>query len=211
MARHIDSVCKLCRREGMKLFLKGERCLGPKCAIEKRAYAPGMHGQKTQFRQRSSDYGLQLREKQRARRIYGVLERQFRRYFDIAVAQRGQTGSNLLALLEMRMDNLVYRLGFADSRPQARMLVTHGHFAVNGRRLDIPSAILKPGDVISVHETSRSSEYFKSIGQVLEQREVAGWLSLNAEALSGTLVAVPTRDQIDVPLEEQLIVEFYSR
>lgn len=211
MARYTDSVCKQCRREGMKLFLKGERCLGPKCALEKRAYAPGMHGQKTQFRQRASDYGLQLREKQRARRIYGVLERQFRRYFELALAQRGQTGANLMVILESRMDNIIYRLGLAESRPQARLLVTHGHFLVNGHRLDVPSALLKPGDVVTVHESSKQNEFFKGLGEVLEQREVANWLSMNPATLTGTVLALPTREQIDVPIQEQLIVEYYSR
>ncbi|MHB9031442.1 MAG: 30S ribosomal protein S4 [Anaerolineae bacterium] len=211
MARYTDSVCKQCRREGMKLFLKGERCLGPKCAVEKRAYAPGMHGQKTQFRQRQSDYGMQLREKQRTRHIYGVLERQFRRYFEIALKQRGQTGANLLIILESRMDNLVYRFGFADSRAQARALVTQGHFDLNGHRMDIPSALLKPGDIVTVHETSRQNGYFKGLGEVLEQRELVNWLSMSPQTLTGTVIALPTREQIDVPIQEQLIVEYYSR
>ncbi|MHB1354550.1 MAG: 30S ribosomal protein S4 [Anaerolineae bacterium] len=211
MARYTDSVCKQCRREGMKLFLKGERCMGPKCGIEKRAYAPGMHGQKTQFRQRPSDFGNQLREKQRARRIYGVLEHQFRRYFEIADKQRGQTGANLLVILESRMDNMVYRLGFADSRPQARLLVTHGHFLLNGHKLDIPSALIKAGDVISVCDISRQNGYFKSLGEVLEHRQPPAWLSLNTANLSGSVIALPTREQIDIPVQEQLIVEYYSR
>lgn len=211
MARYTDSVCKQCRREGMKLFLKGERCLGPKCSVDKRAYAPGMHGQKTQFRQRPSDYGMQLREKQRARRIYGVLEHQFRRYYDIALRQRGQTGSNLLVILESRMDNMIYRLGYADSRPQARQLVTHGHFKVNGHRMDIPSALLKPGDIVTVHDTSRQNGYFKNLAEVLEHREPISWLSIDTANMTGTVVALPTREQIDVPIQEQLIVEYYSR
>lgn len=211
MARYTDSVCKQCRREGMKLFLKGERCLGPKCAIERRAYAPGMHGRQTQFRQRVSDYGQQLREKQRARHIYGVLERQFRRYFEIALRTRGQTGSNLLSILERRLDNVVYRLGFADSRAQARQLLSHGHFQVNGRRVRVPSALAKPGDVIAVRENSQQNGYFQGLREVLEHREVPAWLSLNVSDLSGTVVSVPTREEIDVPIQEQLIVEFYSR
>ncbi len=211
MARYTDSVCKLCRREGMKLFLKGERCMSPKCAFERRAYAPGVHGKQAQFRQRTSDYGLQLREKQRARRIYGVLERQFRRYYDIAVRGRGQTGANLLSILESRFDNVVYRLGMADSRAQARHLIQHSHFMVNGRRLNIPSALIKAGDVITVREASKQNGYFRGLTEVLEDRSVPEWLNLNPAELSGTVVAIPTREQIDVPLSEQLIVEFYSR
>jgi small subunit ribosomal protein S4 len=211
MARYTDSVCKLCRREGMKLFLKGERCMSPKCAFERRAYAPGIHGKQAQFRQRTSDYGLQLREKQRARRIYGVLERQFRRYFDIALRSRGQTGSNLLSILESRFDNVVYRLGLADSRAQARQLIQHNHLRINGHRLNVPSALVKAGDVITVREASKQNGYFRNLGEVLEHRSVPEWLSLNPAEVSGTVVAIPTREQIDVPLSEQLIVEFYSR
>jgi len=211
MARYTGPACKLCRREGMKLFLKGERCMTPKCAMERRGFAPGMHGKQEQFRQRTSDYGLQLREKQRARRIYGVLERQFRRYFEIAQRSRGQTGANLLCLLESRFDNIVYRFGFADSRPQARQLISHGHFLVNGRRQNVASALVKANDVIKVHESSRQNAYFLALGQVLEHRSVPEWLSLNAAEMSGTILALPTREQIDVPLTEQLIVEYYSR
>jgi small subunit ribosomal protein S4 len=179
--------------------------------MERRAFAPGMHGKQGQFRQRTSDYGLQLREKQRARRIYGVLERQFRRYFEIAQRARGQTGANLLCLLESRFDNVVYRMGFADSRAQARQLITHGHIDVNGHRLSVPSALVKLHDEIKVHESSKQNAYFRALGQVLEHRSVPEWLSLNAAELSGTVLALPTRAQIDVPLTEQLIVEFYSR
>ncbi len=211
MARYTGPVCKLCRREGMKLFLKGERCMTPKCAMERRGFAPGMHGRQEQFRQRMSDYGLQLREKQRARRIYGVLERQLRRYFEIAQRSRGQTGANLLCLLESRFDNVIYRLGFADSRAQARQLIVHGHFLVNGRRQNVPSALVKPNDVIQVHESSRRNAYFRALSQVLEHRSVPAWLSLDAAEMRGTVLALPTREQIDVPLNEQLIVEFYSR
>lgn len=211
MARYTDSVCKLCRREGMKLFLKGERCMTPKCAMERRAYAPGMHGKQAQFRQRTSDYGLQLREKQRARRIYGVLERQFRRYFDIALRMRGQTGSNLLSILESRFDNVVYRLGLADSRAQARHLIQHNHLQLNGRRLNVASALVKAGDVITVREASKQNGYFRGLSEVLEHRSVPEWLTLNPAEISGTVVAIPSREQIDVPLSEQLIVEFYSR
>jgi small subunit ribosomal protein S4 len=211
MARHTGSVCKLCRREGMKLFLKGERCLSAQCAMERRAYAPGMHGRQRQFRSQVSDYGQQLREKQRARRIYGVFERQFRRYFGLAEQMRGQTGANLLSILERRLDNVVYRLGMADSRAQARQLVNHGHFEVNGRKLSIPSALVKAGDVIRVRDTRRRNGYFGNLAEVLEHQSVPGWLSLNAADLSGTVLSLPTREQIDVPLSEQLIVEFYSR
>ncbi|HHX43006.1 MAG TPA: 30S ribosomal protein S4 [Chloroflexi bacterium] len=211
MARYTGSVCKLCRREGMKLFLKGERCMSPKCAIERRAYAPGVHGRQAQFRQRTSDYGLQLREKQRARRIYGVLERQFRRYYDIALRSRGQTGANLLAILESRFDNIVYRLGLADSRAQARHLIQHNHFMLNGRRLNVPSALVKAGDVITVREASKQNGYFRGLTEVLEHRSVPEWLQLDPATMSGTVLAIPAREQIDVPISEQLIVEFYSR
>lgn len=211
MARYTDSVCKLCRREGMKLFLKGERCMSPKCAVERRAYAPGMHGKQAQFRQRTSDYGLQLREKQRARRIYGVLERQFRRYYDIALRSRGQTGANLLAILESRFDNVVYRLGFAESRAQARHLIQHNHFLLNGKRMNVPSALVKAGDVITVREASKQNGYFRGLAEVLEHRSVPEWLSLNPADVSGVVVAIPAREQIDVPISEQLIVEYYSR
>jgi small subunit ribosomal protein S4 len=170
-----------------------------------------MHGKQAQFRQRTSDYGLQLREKQRARRIYGVLERQFRRYFDIALRSRGQTGANLLSILESRFDNVVYRLGLADSRAQARHLIQHNHFQVNGRRLNVPSALVKAGDVITVREISKQNGYFRGLTEALEHRSVPEWLNLNPAEMSGTVVAIPTREQIDVPLSEQLIVEFYSR
>lgn len=211
MARYNGAVCKLCRREGMKLFLKGERCLSPKCAMERRAYPPGMHGRQSTFRRRESDYGHQLREKQRARRIYGVLERQFRRYFKLAERTRGQTGANLLTILERRLDNVVYRLGFADSRAQARQLVNHGHFDLNGRKTNIPSALVSMSDEIQVREISRRNSYFRGLAEVLEHRSVPEWLSLNAPEMSGGVEALPSRAQIEVPLQEQLIVEFYSR
>jgi small subunit ribosomal protein S4 len=211
MARYNEAVCKLCRREGMKLFLKGERCLSPKCAMERRAYPPGMHGRQSQFRRRTSDYGQQLREKQRARRIYGVLERQFRRYYDLASRSRGQTGANLLTILERRLDNVVYRLGFADSRPQARQVVNHGHINLNGRKTNIPSALVSAGDEIQVRELSRRNGYFRGLTDVLEHNSVPEWLSLNALEMSGRVEALPTRGQIEVPLQEQLIVEYYSR
>ena len=211
MARYRDSVCKLCRREGMKLFLKGERCLSPKCAMERRAYPPGMHGRRRTFRRQPSDYGQQLREKQRARRIYGVFERQFRRYYGLAERTRGQTGANLLSILERRFDNVVYRLGFADSRAQARQLVSHGHFDLNGRKTNIPSALVSLGDQVSVRERSRKNGYFRELGEILEHRTVSDWLTLNSAEMTGTVNALPTRAQIDVPLSEQLIVEYYSR
>jgi small subunit ribosomal protein S4 len=204
-------VCKLCRREGQKLFLKGDRCFSPKCAVEKRNYPPGMHGNRAQFRRKESDYGLQLREKQRAKRIYGVLERQFRRYFQEALRSKGLTGVTLLIMLERRLDNVVFRLGLADSRAQARQLVRHGHFLVNGKRTNVPSLLVKPGDVISVQERSRRTTYFKEIIERLGERVVPEWLSFDAEMLAARVVALPTRDQIDVSLKEQLIVEYYSR
>ena len=211
MARYSDSVCKLCRREGEKLFLKGERCFSPKCAFERRPYAGGMHGRQTKFRRKESDFSLQLRAKQKARRVYGVYERQFRRYFQRAQRQKGLTGTNLLVMLESRLDNVVYRLKFADSRAQARQLVRHGHLDVNGSKTDIPSFLVKPGDVISVRELSRQKADFKEMPQVLDGGQVPAWLSLDAAGLTGTVVATPSRDDIGVTLNEQLIVEFYSR
>lgn len=212
MARYTGPVCKLCRREGEKLFLKGARCFSPKCAIERRAYPPGQHGRGATFRRRrASDYSRQLREKQKARRIYGVLERQFRRYYREALRRTGVTGENLLILLETRMDNVVYRMGFADSRAQARQLVQHGHFDLNGRRTKAPSALLKPGDVVSVRESSRGQKYFKQLAAVMEQRDVPEWVIIEPSQLSGRVLALPTREAIDQPLDESLIVEYYSR
>ncbi len=211
MARHVDPVCKLCRREGQKLFLKGNRCFSPKCAIERRSYPPGMHGSRAPFRRKESDYGLQLREKQRAKRIYGVLERQFRRYFQEALRSKGLTGVTLLIMLERRLDNVVFRLGLADSRAQARQLVRHGHFLVNGKKTNIPSFLVKPGDVVSVQERSRRTVYFKDIIERLGERMVPEWLSFDVETLTARVTALPTREQIDVSLKEQLIVEYYSR
>ena len=206
-------VCRICRREGLKLFLKGSRCLTPKCAFERRGFAPGAHGSSTQYRRgRSSDYSLQLREKQKAKRIYGVPERQFRRYFSIAQRQRGLTGATLLVLLESRLDNVIYRLGFADSRKQARQLVMHGHFDINGRRASIPSMQVRAGDVITVHEASQKDAYFKTLREMLPERPaVPRWLNLDADQLRGTMVQAPAREDIELPLNEQLIVEFYSR
>ncbi len=211
MARYSEAVCRLCRREGQKLFLKGERCLSPKCAFERRPYPAGVHGRQSQFRRKESDYALQLRAKQKARRVYGVYERQFRRYFSRAQNQKGLTGTNLLVLLESRLDNVVYRLGFADSRAQARQLVRHGHFDVNGRKTNIPSFLVKAGDVVAVREYSRQGAYFKELAGVLEESGVPGWLNLDAAALAGTVMTAPSRDDIDVSLDEQLIVEYYSR
>jgi small subunit ribosomal protein S4 len=205
-------VCKLCRREGEKLFLKGERCVSPKCAFERRPYPPGLHGKQSQFRRRKeSDYALQLRAKQKARRLYGVMERQFRRYFREAEQKRGLTGSNLLILLESRLDNVVYRLGFAASRPQARQWVRHGHFEVNGRKVNIPSYAVKPGDVIAVRGRSRPSPSFKEVALDLEHRAAPEWLSRDDETMVGRVMALPTREDIDVAINEQLIVEYYSR
>ncbi len=211
MARYRDSVCKQCRREGMKLFLKGSRCLSPKCAMEKRAYAPGDHGRQAQFRRQVSDYGQQLREKQRLRRIYGVLEQQFRRYYELAERMRGQTGANLVTLLERRLDNVVYRLGLAESRAQARQLVSHGHIDLNGRRTDASSALVAVGDVIAVRERSRGNAYFSELREVLEHQNVPAWLSMNVEEMSAVVNALPTRESIDIPVNEQLVVEYYSR
>lgn len=214
MARYTGPVCRLCRREGMKLYLKGERCFGPKCPITQRNparnFPPGMHGQKRT--RRPSEHGLQWREKQKVRRHYGLMERQFSKTFKEASRQEGVTGDNLLRLLEMRLDNVVYRLGFADSRRQARQLVRHGHFTVNGRKTDVPSYQTRPGDVIAVREQSRRKEYFLTAAEMLKTRQAPQWLTLNPNELSGTVVNAPSRDQIEIPpINEQLIVEFYSR
>jgi len=213
MARYTGPVCKLCRREGEKLFLKGARCLSPKCAVERRAYPPGQHGKDAQFRRgRGSDYALQLREKQKARRVYGILERQFRRYFSEALRRPGLTGSNLLTILETRLDNVVYRLGWADSRNHARQIVQHGHIAVNGRRTTIPSYLVRPGDVITVREGSRKRDYFKELRAYMEDRPQAPeWLGIDLNAMTGTVMREPERRDVDLPLNEQLIVEYYSR
>ena len=211
MARYYGPVCRLCRREGEKLFLKGERCFSPKCAFERRSYAPGMHGRQAQYRRKESDYSLQLRAKQKARRIYGIYERQFRRYFREAQRQKGLTGANLLILLESRLDNVVYRLRFSSSRAQARQLVRHGHFDVNGRKTNIPSYLVKPGNIIAVREISRGNMYFKEVSQILDDDRIPAWLSLDPTNLTGKVVDIPSRDDIDVSLNEQLIVEYYSR
>ena len=216
MSKNLSPVCKLCRREGEKLYLKGERCFTPKCAIERRNFAPGQHG-RTGSRSggnrsgRESDYLRQLRAKQRARRVYGILERQFRRYYEIANQRRGLTGLNLLQILESRLDNVVYRLGFASSRPQARLLVTHGHFIVNGRRTDVPSMLLREGDVVAVRDGSRALEYFKGLGDLADARTSPSWLNRDTKQLSGAIQRLPERPEIDGILNEQLIVEYYSR
>lgn len=208
MARYTGPVCRLCRREGMKLFLKGDRCYTGKCAIDRRAYAPGQHGQSRG--KKPTEYGIQLREKQKVRRIYGVAEKQFRSYFDEAARQKGMTGENLLRLLERRLDNVVFQLGFATSRPEARQLVRHGHFTVNGRRVDIPSFLVRVGDAVAVKEASKSSPRLKDILTSLD-RTPPKWMSLDANAAVGTIIALPTREDIQLPIQEHLIVEKYSR
>jgi small subunit ribosomal protein S4 len=212
MAKYNGPVCKLCRREGEKLFLKGSRCFTPKCAFERRGYAPGQHGKSSQFsRKRESDYQRQLRAKQKARRVYGMLERQFHRFYAASLKRRGMTGLNLLQVLESRLDNVVYRLGYAESRAQARQLVTHGHFTVNGRRTDVPSMILNAGDMIAVREGSVKREYFKGLSDMAETHTVPGWLTRDLKNLAGTVARLPERSEIDGNLAEQSIVEYYSR
>ena len=212
MAKYIGPVCKLCRREGEKLFLKGDRCFSPKCSFDKRDYAPGQHGRMMGRRRgRESDYGRQLRAKQRARRVYGVLERQFSRYYKVANSRRGLTGLNLLQILESRLDNVVFRLGFASSRAEARLMVTHGHFVVNGRRTDVPSMLLKDGDELSVRQQSRKLTFFKNLDELVEKRNSPEWLERDTKALSGKVARLPERSEIDGSLNEQLIVEYYSR
>ncbi len=215
MSKYTGPVCRLCRREGEKLYLKGTRCMSQKCPFEKpenrRDFAPGQHGQGGQFkRSRSSDYLNQLREKQKARRIYGVLEAQFRRYYKEALRSRGLTGQVLLQLLERRLDNVVYRLGYASSRAQARSLVTHGHFNINGRRIDVPSVLLEPGDVVEVRPRSQSRTYFRNLKGADEHHTTPAWLSRELNSLSGRIVNLPARSDIDAKLNEQLIVEYYS-
>ena len=209
MARYTGAVCRLCRREGQKLFLKGERCYTGKCSVSRRAYAPGQHGQARN--KKASEYGRQLRTKQYARRYYGVLESQFRHYFEMAEKMPGVTGENLLRLLESRLDNVVYRLGFASSRAEARQLVTHGHFQVNGRRVNIPSYLVKVGQTVSVGEGSRQLDKLKVILEANGARPIPKWLDLNRDALEAKVVAMPEREDIDLPIEETLIVELYSR
>lgn len=208
MARYTDSVCKLCRREGQKLFLKGQRCYTDKCAINRRNYAPGQHGQ---GRHKTSEYGMQLRAKQATRRYYGVLESQFENYYEMATKMQGKAGENMLSLLETRLDNVIYRLGWANSRAEARQLVVHGHFQVNGHRVDIPSYLVKPGDAISIQEKSRQSEKIKANLEDNASRPAPKWMEKNNENFSGKIIAKPTREEIDLPVDETLIVEFYSK
>lgn len=208
MARYIGAVCRICRRENIKLFIKGERCFTDKCAVERRNYAPGQHGQ---VRTKISEYGLQLREKQKLRKMYGILEKQFRGYFRIAQRQKGVTGENLLKLLERRLDNIVYRFGFASSRNQARQLVTHGHFMVNGRNVNIPSYLIKAGDVVEIKEkTKKVPQVIESITRI-EGKGIPTWLELDRGKLRGRLVHIPTKEEIAVPIQEQMIVELYSK
>ena len=209
MARNTDPKCKQCRREGVKLFLKGERCLTLKCAIERRNYAPGQHGQN--FRRKTTDYGIQLREKQKARRTYGVLERQFRGYYEKALRQKGVTGENIMRLLELRLDNIVYRLGLGSSRAQARQLVRHRHIDVNGRVVTIASFQVRPGDKIRVREGSRNLDVVKAAVEARDAASVVNWLSVDRENLAGSVLQVPSRQEIPVPLNEQFIVELYSK
>ena len=209
MARYIGPVCRLCRREGMKLFLKGERCYTEKCAIEKRNFAAGQHG-KTR-KSKMQGYGIQLREKQKVKRIYGVLEDQFRGYFEQAERTRGITGVTLLQLLERRLDNVAYRVGFATSRPAARQLVRHGHFTVNGRKVDIPSFSVKPGDVVAVRQSSKEAPAIVHALEEVKGRGVPEWLQFDAAALAAKIGSIPTREQINLPVQEQLIVELYSK
>jgi small subunit ribosomal protein S4 len=208
LARYIGSVCRLCRRENLKLFLKGDRCYSDKCAYDRRNYAPGQHGQR---RSKLSDYGIQLREKQKVKRMYGLLEKQFHSYFKKAERQRGITGTSLLVLLERRLDNVVYRLGFANSRIQARLLARHGHFTVNGRKVNIPSYLVKVGDVIEVKEKQRTISLFAEAMGAVERRGVTNWLELNKDNFRGEVKAFPTREELTMPIQEQLIVELYSK
>ncbi|MPZ20085.1 MAG: 30S ribosomal protein S4 [Luteitalea sp.] len=210
MARYVGSVCRLCRREGMKLFLKGERCYTDRCAIERRNQPPGQQNRRAR-RNKLAGYGLQLREKQKVKRIYGVLEGQFRRYFDTAARTRGITGETLLQLLERRLDNVVYRLGFATSRAQARQLVRHGHFVVNGRRVDVPSFSVKAGDVIGMRSRSQKNLFVLHAMEEVKGRGIPEWLAIDGQNFQGRILALPTREQIGLPVQEQLIVELYSK
>ena len=207
MARHTGAVCRLCRREGLKLFLKGDRCFKEKCAFERRGYAPGQHGRR---RTKVQNYGIQLREKQKVKRMYGVLERQFRSYFLRAARTKGITGTTLLQTLERRLDNIVYRLGFASSRSMARQLVAHGHIQVDGRKMTVPSALVKPGNVVALREKSRKNEQVKICLDTAKGRGVPAWLELEADQFQGTVRQLPEREEILMPIQEQLIVELYS-
>lgn len=208
MARYTEAVCKLCRREGQKLFLKGARCYTDKCAISRRAYAPGQHGQ---GRKKTSEYGLQLRAKQMTRRYYGVLESQFHDYYEMATKRQGKTGDELLCILETRLDNVVYRLGWGSSRAEARQLVVHGHFTINGHKVDIPSYLVKEGEVIAIKDKSRQSDKIKAVLESNSSRPVAKWLDLNRETLEAKVIGKPTREDIDLAVDETLIVELYSK
>ncbi len=212
MAKYTGPQCRICRREGEKLFLKGARCYSPKCGFDRRSFAPGQHGKSNQGRSdRESDYARQLRAKQKARRVYNIFERQFRRYYGVALRRRGLTGLNLLQILETRLDNVVYKLGFAENRAQAREMVSHGHFTVNDCRTDIPSMLVKPGDCIAVREGSRSTTYFKELPDFAENRNAAPWLDRDVKGLTGRVLRLPERAEIEGNLNEQLIVEYYSR
>ncbi len=208
MARYTEAACRLCRREGEKLYLKGERCYTNKCSVGRRSYAPGEHGQS---RKKISEYGLQLREKQKLRRIYGILERQFSGYFSLAESKKGITGENLLQILESRLDNVVYRLGYAVSRKEARQLVRHGHFLVNGKKVNIPSFLVKAGDVISIKEGSLGSPKLKELLEGAAGHTVPEWLEVDVNSHSGKVKTLPVREQIDIQIQEHLIVELYSR
>lgn len=208
MARYTGPVCRLCRREGLKLFLKGERCYTDKCAIERRNYPPGEHGQ---GRPKFSEYSIQLREKQKLRRIYGVLEGQFRRYFGMADRTKGVTGENLLQLLERRLDNIVYRLGFANSRSEARQLVRHGHFLVNGRKVDVPSYLVRTGDSVTVREKSRKVARIQEALELAQRRGIPEWLEVTAEEFAGRVKTFPSRNDLTMPINEKLVVELYSK
>jgi len=209
MARYTGAVCRLCRREGQKLFLKGERCYSDKCSVSRRAYPPGQHGNART--RKPSEYGLQLRAKQKARRYYGILESQFAKYYDMATRREGMTGENLLRICESRMDNVVYRLGFASSRAEARVLVDQGHYTVNGKKMNIPSALLKPGDEVAIAEKSKSSNKFKAVAEANGSRPVPAWLDVDRNQFVGRYVSLPNREDIDLEVEEHLIVEGYSK
>lgn len=213
MAKYIGPVCRICRREGEKLFLKAERCYTAKCAFEKRGFAPGQHGRSGAGRtnERESDYGRQLRAKQKARRVYNIFERQFRRYYSLALRRRGLTGLNMLQILETRLDNVVFRMGFTENRAQARELVAHGHFTVNGIRTNVPSMLVRPGDSVAVRDGSRKLTYFKELPELAENRTAALWVDRDTKGLNGRMLRMPDRAEIDGNLNEQLIVEYYSR
>jgi small subunit ribosomal protein S4 len=208
MARYTGPVCRLCRREGTKLFLKGERCLTGKCALDRRSTAPGQHGAANK---KMREYGLQMREKQKTKRYYGILEKQFVNYFEEADRKEGMTGENLICLIERRLDNVVYRMGFAASHKEARQLVLHGHFTVNGKKVNIPSLIIKAGDVISVKEASRDSVKFKALAEAAANANAPKWLEVKAEAMTATVLTLPAREDVDFDFNEQLIVELYSK